>query len=212
MLITRMLRGSRMCTRRSGSQQGRSTAPAAARRLFWRWSRSRSTRRSASGTCCLDLAPAISHPKNTERKQTEKLQKPEAASERSPSALHAATCMHRSQQALGAVSSKQQRKGQVGALSEANRPHARACTAQPKWHQVSGYSAAPLKQAAQRGQPALPQCMRAPHCSRRMPNTPCTCVQCWTLSAAAVHGRLSSCAGPVEAGLAWPWCSSREHA
>jgi len=38
-------------------------------------------------------------------------------------------------------------------------------TAQPKSHQVAGYSAAPRKPAA--GQPDLPQCMRPRHTSER---------------------------------------------
>ena len=50
--------------------------------------------------------------------------------------------------------------------------HGRTCTAQPNWHQVSGYSVAPSKQGAQRGHPAFPQCMRAPHCCRSTPITP----------------------------------------
>lgn len=46
-------------------------------------------------------------------------------------------------------------------------------TAQPKSHQVSGYSLAPSKQGACAGQPALPQCMRAPHPRRSTSTTPC---------------------------------------
>lgn len=39
------------------------------------------------------------------------------------------------------------------------------CAAQPKWHQLFGYSLAPSKQEASCGQPPLPQCRRAQHFS-----------------------------------------------
>ncbi len=41
------------------------------------------------------------------------------------------------------------------------------CAAQPKWHQLFGYSLAPSKQEASCGQPPLPQCRRAQHLSRK---------------------------------------------
>ena len=56
----------------------------------------------------------------------------------------------------------------------ARQARGRACTAQPKWHQVAGYSRAPSKQAPHCGQPALPQCSRAPHSWRKMRTTSCT--------------------------------------
>ena len=48
---------------------------------------------------------------------------------------------------------------------------ARTCTAQPKWPQVLGYSFPPSKHLACSGQPALPQCRRAPQRSRNRETT-----------------------------------------
>jgi len=68
---------------------------------------------------------------------------------------------------------------------------ARAWTAQPKWHQVSGYSRAPSKQAAHCGQPALPQCRRPPHSVRTMRITSC----------APAHAQAASRANAADTGV-----------
>ena len=64
-------------------------------------------------------------------------------------------------------------------------------TAQPKSHQVSGYSLAPSKQGACAGQPALPQCMRAPHPRRSTSTTPCA-QRGWLLRNCCTFGSLKA--------------------